>query len=286
MKEIKIERTITNRNNDSLDRYLNEVGRYQVLEVEEEVALAKMIRMGDRSALQKLVKCNLRFVVSVAKKYEIPGISLCDLVAEGNIGLLKAAERFDETRGFKFISYAVWWIRQSILHSMSTYKRMVRLPGNQLKGIADLWNAEDLLEQRLHRLPTLQEVSEYMNLPYACILDFLSNAGFTTSFDAAIGEDHQEGKIDTMSDPAKALPDEDLDREALRINIELMMNILTTREQQVLRLAYGMGGERPLENRDIGALLGLSPETIRRAKLSALYRLRALSGIKMMKDYL
>lgn len=286
MKEIKIERSITNRRNDSLERYLHELYRYPLLTAEEEMVLAKKIRSGDQAALDKLVNCNLRFVVSVAKKYEIPGMSLADLISEGNIGLVKAAERFDETRGFKFISYAVWWIRQSILYSIGLNRRMIRLPSNQLKGITDLWNAVDLLEQRLHRAPSLKELSEFMGLTCERILDYLSYSDFTYSFDTAIGENNQDTKIYNMTDPSSVQPDSELENDALRINIELMLSVLNDRERDVLRLAYGMGGERPLENSDIGDKLGLSPETIRREKVKALLRLRSINSIKIMQEYL
>lgn len=286
MKEFKIERSVTNRSSDSLERYLRDLYNYPLLDAEEEALLAKKIRAGDGVALKKLVNCNLRFVVSVAKKYELPGMSLADLISEGNIGLIKAAERFDETRGFKFISYAVWWIRQSILHSIGLHKRMIRLPMNQLKGLADLWNAVDLLEQQLHRQPSLKELSEFMELPHQRILEYFSNFDFTYSFDAAIGGDEEDSKISTMGDPASLCPDEKLEQDALQINIELMMNVLSTREKEVLRMAYGMGGGRPLENVDIGEVMGLSSETIRRTKGKALCRLRGINGIEIMLQYL
>jgi RNA polymerase primary sigma factor len=286
MKEIKIERSVTNRGNDSLDRYLQELSRYPLLDAEEEAVLAKKIRFGDQAAQERLVNCNLRFVVSVAKKYEIPGMCLADLISEGNFGLVKAAERFDETRGFKFISYAVWWIRQSILHSIGSHKRMIRLPSNQLKGIADLWNAVDLLEQRLHRAPSVKEISAFMGLTCERILDYLSHSDCTHSFDTAIGDNDDDLKIFNMCDPSSVRPDHELEQDALRINIELMMNALNARERDVLRLAYGMGGGRPLENVDIGDVLGLSPETIRREKVKALFRLRSINTIKIMQEYL
>ncbi|WP_316815536.1 RNA polymerase sigma factor RpoD/SigA [Pedobacter nyackensis] len=286
MKEIKIERSVTNRSSDSVDRYLRDLGRYPLLDAEEEAILAKKIRSGDGAALEKLVNCNLRFVVSVAKKYELPGMSLADLISEGNIGLVKAAERFDETKGFKFISYAVWWIRQAILHSIGLHKRMIRLPMNQLKTIADFWNVGDLLEQRLQRRPTLQEISKSMELPYERIFDCLSYLGYTYSFDGAINDDDQECRVHTMEDPTSIWPDSELERDALRINIEMMMNVLSPREKEVIRMAYGMGGGRPLENVDIGEVMGLSSETIRRAKGKAMFRLREISGIEMMQQYL
>ena len=286
MKEIKIEKSITNRNADSLERYLQDISRYPLLNAEEETALAKRVRLGDRAALLKLVNCNLRFVVSVAKKYELPDMSLADLISEGNIGLVKAAERFDESRGFKFISYAVWWIRQAILHSMGLNKRMIRLPMNQVKGVIDLLRAEDLLEQRLHRPPTLWEQAKFMDVPYELALDYLSNSGRTFSLDVPVDDAEGMPVMSTMGDPMCRLPDEAFDQEALRIDIGLMMKTLTAREQRILCLAYGMGGNRPLQNDDISDLLGISSETVRRAKQKALLRLRELKGIKMMQEYL
>lgn len=286
MKEIKIEKSITNRNADSLDRYLQDISRYPLLNAEEESTLAKKVRLGDKAALQKLVNCNLRFVVSVAKKYELPDMSLADLISEGNIGLVKAAERFDESKGFKFISYAVWWIRQAILHSMGLNKRMIRLPMNQVKGVMDLLRSEDLLEQRLHRSPTLWEQAIFMDVPYEQALDYLSNSGRTFSLDVPVDDAEGMPVISSMNDPMCRLPDEALEQEALKITIGLMMKTLTTREQRILCLAYGMEGNRPLQNDDISDVLGLSSETIRRSKQKALFRLRELKGIEIMQEYL
>lgn len=286
MKEIRKERTITNRSGDSLERYLLELSRYPLLNAEEEIVLAKRIRGGDHAALHKLVTCNLRFVVTVAKKYEMPGTSLSDLIAEGNVGLLKAAKRFDETLGFKFISYAVWWIRQAILDSINLHKRMIRLPANQLKGIADLWKAEGRLEQRLHRLGTLDEISEFMDLPYNCLLDYFSNIAEVSSFDVEIGDDQEETRVTTMLDRGSLAPDGAFDSDALRINVELMLNALAVREREILRLAYGMDQGRSLENREIANLLGLSPETVRRVKGKALTKLRGVRKIKIMQEFI
>lgn len=286
MREIKIEKAITNRNSDSVERYLRDLCRYPLLTGEEEAILAKKIRSGDTAALQQLVNANLRFVVSVAKKYEMPGMCLADLISEGNIGLVKAAKRFDETKGFKFISYAVWWIRQSILHSIGLDKRMIRLPLNRLKGIADLWDAIDILSQHLQRSPVLTELSEFMGLSKECILDYLSSSDHTFSFDTVISDDDPNSKLFTMNDPAALKPDAGLERDAMLINMDILMSALSQREREVLQLAYGMAGGRPLENSDIGEEMGLSAETIRRTKRSALYRLRENKGIMMMREYM
>lgn len=286
MKEFKIEKRITNRGGDALERYLRELNDYPLLNVEQETVLIQKIRSGDLAALQTLVKCNLRFVVSVAKKYELPGMSLVDLISEGNIGLIKAAKRFDETRGFKFISYAVWWIRQAIMRSIGLDNRMIRLPANQLKGISDVFRAEDFLAQRLQRSPSLTELAEYMELSQERISDYRENSGYMFSFDTKISEDDTDSKLSTMNDPAAVYPDAELRREAMRIDMGLMMGMLNRREQAVLRLAFGMGGGRPLDNSDIGDALGVSSETIRRTKGKALLRLREIGEIEMMKRYL
>jgi RNA polymerase primary sigma factor len=286
MKEIKIERSITRRGEDSLARYLQEISRFPLLNVEEEVILAKKISSGDKAALERLVNCNLRFVVSVAKKYEIEGMPLVDLISEGNIGLVKAAKRFDESRGFKFISYAVWWIRQAILYSIGIHKRMIRLPMNQLSGIMDLWKSEGLLEQQLQRLPTLAELTEFMELPDERVLDYLSNSGDVFSLDLPLEDAEDSPIVNVMSDPMAMPPDAGLEKEAFYINIQRIMNLLSPRDQNILRLAYGMGGGRPLQNEDISNLMGLSSETIRRAKQKALFRLREMKEVKMMLQYL
>lgn len=286
MKEIIKQRTVTNRYVDSLDRYLQELSRYPLLDADEEASLAKKIRTGDVSALQKLVNANLRFVVTVAKKYEIPGTSLADLIAEGNIGLLKAAERFDETRGFKFITYAVWWIRQAILCSMGLHRRMIRLPVNQLKGITDLWRAEEVLEQELERSATLHELAEFMGLSYKCVLDYLSSGGYTLSFDTPMADDQPETRLSTMSDQGSYRPDAIFDSATLHTDIGLMMSGLTDREVEVICLAYGIGGARALENREVGEMLGMSAETVRRIKSKTLVKLKSLNKIEMMKEYI
>jgi RNA polymerase primary sigma factor len=285
MKEIYIERSVTNRKIDSFERYLYDLGKYPLLAMEEEAILAKQIRTGDQAALNKLVNCNLRFVITVAKKYELPGISLPDLVSDGNIGLLKAAKRFDETKGFKFITYAVWWIRQSILHSLGINKRMIRLPGNQLKGVLDLRNAEAELEQHLHRFATVEEISEHMNLPCRLVLEYISNRAYAYSYDVPVSTEGAETKVGTMSDPESILPDAQLESDTININIALMMNILTAREREILCLAYGIGAVRSFENREIGLMLGISAETVRRVKGQSLEKLKSRKNITMMKEY-
>ncbi|MEQ7800492.1 RNA polymerase sigma factor RpoD/SigA [Pedobacter sp. ASV1-7] len=285
MKEINIERSITNRKVDSFERYLYDLGKYPLLAMEEEAILARKIRKGDQAALNKLVNCNLRFVITVAKKYELPGISLPDLVSDGNIGLIKAAKRFDETKGFKFITYAVWWIRQSILYSMGINKRMIRLPGNQLKGILDLRNAEAELEQDLHRFATVEEISEHMNLPCRLVLEYISNTTYAYSYDVPISADEPETKLSIMCDNESVSPDGQFESDTININIGLMMNVLTAREKEILCLAYGIGAVRSFENREIGMMLGISAETVRRVKGHSLEKLKSRKNIAIMKEY-
>nr|WP_121273436.1 RNA polymerase sigma factor RpoD/SigA [Pedobacter schmidteae] len=286
MKEIKIERSITNRKIDSLARYLQELAAYPLLNGTEETALTKKIRAGDEEALQKLVNCNLRFVVSVAKKYEVSGMPLADLIAEGNIGLLKAAQRFDETRGFKFISYAVWWIRQAMLQSIGMHQRSIRLPLNQLKGISDLSRSADLLEQQLERTPSLEELSAFTQLPAAVVSSYSSSLGHICSLDKAIEDGDQDSFKGSMMDAECIWPDAALEQEALRVNIELMMKGLSLQEQDVIRLAYGLGELMALGNEAIAQRLGISDETVCRTKRKALNRMREMAQIKIMREYL
>lgn len=286
MKEIKIERSITNRSQDSLERYLQDISRYPLLHVEEEIILARKIKDGDQAALHRLVSCNLRFVVTVAKKYEIWGMPLADLIAEGNLGLYKAAERFDETRGFKFISYAVWWVRQSILYSISTYKRLVRLPMNQVNGILELWKSEIYLEQLLERIPTKAELAEFMKIPEDVVNDYWYWSGASFSLDASFEDQDGGMTMGILKDMASPLPDADLEKEALKNDIKLIMDMLSPRERNILCLSYGMENNTPMMNEDISQTLGLSLETIRRYKKSALARLRGIKEIKMMQNYL
>lgn len=286
MKEIRIEKSITNRSQDSLARYLQEISRYPLLEAAEEIALGKRIKEGDWAALQRLVSSNLRFVVTVAKKYESPDLSLADLISDGNIGLIKAAERFDEKRGFKFISYAVWWIRQSILQGMNTSKRMVHLPMSQISGIRQVKRSEIKLEQELQRIPCREELAGFMKTAEEVVYDYLYISGSQVSLDAPT--EVQDGVlmpciIQYDKGPA---PDAGLERESLEKDVQRMMDILSPRERSILFLAYGMGNNRPLQNDDISTLLGLSTETIRRSKNKALDRLRGLKEIKMMRRYL
>jgi RNA polymerase primary sigma factor len=285
MKEIRIEKLITHRSQDSLERYLKEISKYPLLEAEEEIVLAEKIRRGDEAALHRLVNCNLRFVITVAKKYETQDISLADLVSDGNIGLIKAAERFDEKRGFKFISYAVWWIQQAILSGMGTHKRMIHLPRNQVDGIRETWKSEIKLEQQLHRMPTRQELAVFMQLGDDTVYDYRRFPGIPLSLDAPAKY------LDARLEPAiipyamEPAPDASLEEASLQKDIQLLMRVLSPRERNILKLAFGMEGDRPLQNEDISQVLGLSAETIRRSKIKALDRLRQLKGIEFLRQY-
>ncbi|WP_316810775.1 RNA polymerase sigma factor RpoD/SigA [Pedobacter heparinus] len=286
MKQIKIEKSITHRNQESLLRYLQEISKYPLLTAAEEIALAKKIKAGDLPALKRLVNCNLRFVVTVAKKYETSGLLLADLVSDGNIGLITAAERFDEKRGFKFISYAVWWIRQSILQGINMHKRMIHLPMNQIQGLREIGKSEMILEQELQRMPTRQELAVFMNIPEDVLYDSLFICSTPFSLDTPV-EDKEGEMISGMVQYARGTaPDASLESASLQKDIRRMMTVLTPRERNILLLAYGMNNSRPLQNDDISNVLGLSKETIRRSKSKALNRLRGLKEIKMMRHYL
>lgn len=286
MKEIKIERSITSRGQDSLERYFQDVSGYPLLSADEEIALARKIKAGDSAALNRLINCNLRFVISVAKKYEMQGLSLADLIAEGNIGLMKAAERFDESRGFKFISYAVWWIRQTIIYSISANRRLIRLPLNQINGAHELGKAELRLEQQLERSPTKQELIEFMDISEGMAFDYLQTPFCGCWLDRPHEQESGKTLHVTLKDLVLPLPDADLEKEGLTTDIDLMMRVLSPRQRRILNLSYGIGNDMPMLNDEISCLMGLSAETIRRVKKKALERLRNIKQIQQMRSYL
>jgi RNA polymerase primary sigma factor len=286
MKEIKMARSITTRGQDSLLRYLKDISEYPLLSADEEIALARKIKNGDHAALQRLINCNLRFVVSVAKKYEMQGLPLADLIEEGNIGLMRAAERFDESRGFKFISYAVWWIRQTILEGISAHKRLIRLPLSQINGIQNLGKAALKLEQHLERSPTKEELMEFMNISENMAYDYLQSSVCGCWLDQPYEAESGEHLQVTLKDLNAPEPDTQLEKEGFKAGIELIMKVLSPRQQRVLSLSFGLGGGFPLLEDDIGRLLGLSTETIRRAKKNALKQLRGIKEIQTMQEYL
>ncbi len=287
MRQLKITRSITNRESASLEKYLQEIGKVDLLTPEEEVELAKRIKQGDQEALEKLTKANLRFVVSVAKQYQNQGLSLSDLINEGNLGLIKAAQRFDETRGFKFISYAVWWIRQSILQALAEQSRIVRLPLNKVGSLNKILKALVELEQKYEREPTAEELSKALNIPKSEIETTLGVASRHVSMDAPFVEGEDNSLIDVLEDPDAKDTDHDLTfRESLRKEIERALSTLTKRQADVIRLYFGIGEEHPMSLEDIAERFDLTRERVRQIKDKALHKLRSVNRSKLLKHYL
>lgn len=276
MRELKITQSITKRESESLDVYLNEIGRFELLKPDEECILAKKVREGDQEALYKLIVSNLRFVVSVAKQYQHRGIALTDLINEGNLGLIKAAKRFDETKGFKFISFAVWWIRQTILQALGDQTRTVRLPLNQVSHITKLNNVIQSMEQQLERLPTAEELAEQSGIAKESVEDYLVNARLPVSMDAT--SDIGSSLLDVLRDYRYA-PDKSMDAESLQGYIEQMMSILSPRERYILTLNFGLGNTEPVQLQDIARVLGIGKERVRQLREIALRKLRANASI-------
>ena len=285
MRQLKITKSITNRDSASLDKYLQDIGKEGLISAEEEVELAQRIKKGDRIALEKLTKANLRFVVSVAKQYQNQGLSLPDLINEGNLGLIKAAEKFDETRGFKFISYAVWWIRQSILQALAEQARIVRSPLNQVGSLNKLSKAFYKFEQENYRKPTDEELAKLTNLELIKIKDALAVSGKHVSVDAPFQEDEGNNLLDVLADKNSAAVDKSLITESLRKEIDRTLSTLTEREQLIVRYFFGIGvPEMGLE--EIGEQFGLTRERVRQIKEKAIRRLRHTSKSKLLKMYL
>ena len=274
MKQLKILPSITNREDKSLDHYLQDICSETLLTPDEEVMLTQRIREGDDAALDKLVRCNLRFVVSVAKQYQNQGLSLADLINEGNIGLIKAAKRFDETRGFKFISYAVWWIRQSILQAIADNSRLVRLPSNQLGALSKVKKEVARLEQELERTPTDTEIADHLDIPIEKIRTVLKNPGRHISIDAPLATDDDTNYIDVMPNENTPDTDEGLLQESLSTEIERSLATLGEVERGVLKMIYGIGYPHPLSLDEIAASYDLTRERVRQIKEKALKRLR------------
>lgn len=286
MRQLKITKQVTNRETASLDKYLQEIGKVELLKGDQEVELARKIKEGDRSALERLTKANLRFVVSVAKQYQNQGLTLGDLINEGNVGLIKAAQRFDETRGFKFISYAVWWIRQSILQALAEQARIVRLPLNKIGFINKINKTYAQLEQEFEREPTNEELSTALNIPIDDILDTMRSSGRHVSMDAPIIQGEDMTMMDTMSGEEIApSPEYNLINESLRREIERALITLTPREADVLRLYFGLS-ETPLTLEEIGERFELTRERVRQIKEKAIRRLKHTSRSKILKTYL
>jgi RNA polymerase primary sigma factor len=288
MRQLKITKQVTNRETASLDKYLQEIGRVDLITADEEVELARRIREGDRLALERLTKANLRFVVSVSKQYQNQGLSLPDLINEGNLGLIKAAERFDETRGFKFISYAVWWIRQSILQALAEQARIVRLPLNKIGTINKINRAFSELEQQFERPPSAEELAEYLECSTEEVKQSLSNSGRHVSMDAPLvdGDESSSSMYDVLLNDSLPGPDKELVVESLRKDIERSLSTLTQREGDVVRLYYGLNGKHPMTLEEIGERFDLTRERVRQIKEKAIRRLKHTSRSRMLKSYL
>ncbi len=285
MRQLKITKSITNRESASLDKYLQEIGREDLITVEEEVELAQRIKKGDRIALEKLTRANLRFVVSVAKQYQNQGLSLPDLINEGNLGLIKAAEKFDETRGFKFISYAVWWIRQSILQALAEQSRIVRLPLNQVGSLNKINKAFSKFEQEHERKPSSEELADELEIPVDKIADTLKVSGRHISVDAPFVEGEDNSLLDVLVNDDSPNADKVLINESLTKEIDRALSTLTERESEIIKMFFGIGyQEMTLE--EIGDKFGLTRERVRQIKEKAIRRLRANSRSKLLKGYL
>ncbi len=284
MRQLKINKSITNRESEALERYLQEISKEELISPEEEVELAQRIKKGDERALERLTRANLRFVVSVAKQYQNQGLSLPDLINEGNVGLIKAAEKFDETRGFKFISYAVWWIRQSILQAIADQSRIVRLPVNQVGSVSKITRAMNRFEQEHERRPSAQELQEHVDLPLEKIDEAMSANTRHVSMDAPLGSDDDGSLLDILVNTDASMADVGLVNESLKAEIEQALKILTERERNVVRAFFGIG-EPEMTLDEIGNKYGLTRERVRQIKEKALRHLRN-SKNKILKGYL
>ena len=285
MRQLKITKSITNRESASLDKYLQEIARYDLITIDEEVELAQRIRQGDRVALEKLTRANLRFVVSVAKQYQNQGLSLPDLINEGNLGLIKAAEKFDETRGFKFISYAVWWIRQSIMQAVNEQSRIVRLPLNQVTTLSKYKKAIQEFEQKHQRKPSPEELSEIMEIPVEKVKDTVNVSGKNVSVDAPFGEAEDGTLLDVLQNSDSPKVDNALIRESLSTEIERIFATLSEREAEILKDSFGIG-RTELTLEEIGIKFGLTRERVRQIREKAIRKLRHMSKSKLLKAYL
>jgi RNA polymerase primary sigma factor len=287
MRQLKITKSITNRESQSLEKYLQEIGKVDLLTPEEEVDLAKRIKEGDQEALEKLTKANLRFVVSVAKQYQNQGLSLSDLINEGNLGLIKAAQRFDETRGFKFISYAVWWIRQSILQALAEQSRIVRLPLNKVGSLNKINRAFSELEQEFEREPSSDELADLLDIPTEEVETTLGVAARHVSMDAPFVDGEDNSLLDVLENSSTPKTDKKLEySESLRKEIERSLSTLTERQMDVIKLYFGIGIEHPMSLEDIGEKFGLTRERVRQIKDKAINKLRSASRSKLLKHYL
>jgi RNA polymerase primary sigma factor len=286
MRQLKISKQITNRESQSLDKYLQEIGKVDLLTPDEEVELAKRIKEGDQIALEKLTKANLRFVVSVAKQYQNQGLSLGDLINEGNLGLIKAAQRFDETRGFKFISYAVWWIRQSILQALAEQSRIVRLPLNRVGSLNKISKTFSELEQKYEREPSPEELAEVLQVTTAEVVDTMKISGRHVSMDAPFVQGEENSLLDVLENDSEETPDSGLMTDSLRREVQRALSTLTQRESDVITLYFGLNGEHAMTLEEIGEKFNLTRERVRQIKEKAIRRLRHTSRSKALKPYL
>jgi RNA polymerase primary sigma factor len=286
MRQLKITKQVTNRETASLDKYLQEIGKVDLITADEEVELAQRIKAGDQRALEKLTKANLRFVVSVAKQYQNQGLTLPDLINEGNLGLIKAAQRFDETRGFKFISYAVWWIRQSILSALAEQSRIVRLPLNKIGSINKINKMYALLEQSNERPPSAEEIAQELDMTVNDVKESMKNSGRHLSMDAPLVEGEDSNLYDVLRSGESPNPDRELIHESLKTEIERALETLTPREADVVRLYFGLGDQHPMTLEEIGETFDLTRERVRQIKEKAIRRLKHTSRSKILKTYL
>ena len=286
MRQLKITKQVTNRETASLDKYLQEIGRVDLITADEEVELAQRIKAGDVAALEKLTKANLRFVVSVAKQYQNQGLTLPDLINEGNLGLIKAAQRFDETRGFKFISYAVWWIRQSILQALAEQSGIVRLPLNKIGSINKINKMYAYLEQANERVPSAEEIARELDMSVNDVKESMKNAGRHISMDAPLVEGEDSNLYDVIRSNESPNPDKSLILDSLRTEIERALETLTPREADVIRLYFGLGDQHAMTLEEIGETFDLTRERVRQIKEKAIRRLKHTSRSKILKTYL
>ncbi len=286
MRQLKITKQVTNRETASLDKYLQEIGKVDLITAEQEVELARRIKQGDKKALEELTKANLRFVVSVSKQYQNQGLSLPDLINEGNLGLIKAAQRFDETRGFKFISYAVWWIRQSILQALAEQSRIVRLPLNKIGSINKINKATAKLEQKYEREPDYREIAAILDMTVNEVKESKRNAGRHVSMDAPLIQDEDNNMYDVLRSEESVTPETGLLYESLRKEIDRAISTLTQREADVVRLYFGLNGGHPMTLEEIGEKFDLTRERVRQIKEKAIRRLKQTSRSKILKSYL
>ena len=286
MRQLKITKQVTNRETASLDKYLQEIGKVDLISADEEVELAQRIKAGDKIALERLTKANLRFVVSVAKQYQNQGLTLPDLINEGNMGLIKAAQRFDETRGFKFISYAVWWIRQSILQALAEQSRIVRLPLNKIGSINKINKTYAYMEQTHERVPSAEEIAKELDMSVNDVKESMKNSGRHISMDAPLVEGEDSNLYDVLRSGESPNPDKELMHESLKTEIERALETLTPREADVIRLYFGLGENYPMTLEEIGETFELTRERVRQIKEKAIRRLKHTSRSKILKTYL